>query len=58
MPNCSCAKDVEDKDGCAALHTLAPVHRGEELAISYVGDVSRLDEATLRASLADYGIQL
>lgn len=55
-PNCSCQKDIDDKDGAASLSTTRRVRRGEELTISYVGDVSQLDEETLRASLADYGI--
>lgn len=55
-PNCSCQKDIEDKDGCASLNTTRRIRRGEELCISYVGDVKLLDEQTLRESLADYGI--
>jgi SET domain-containing protein len=55
-PNCSCQKDIDDKDGSASLHTIRRIRRGEELTISYVGDVDLLDEASLRSSLADYGI--
>jgi hypothetical protein len=58
QPNCSCQKDIDDKDGCATLTTSLRIRRGEELTISYVGDVSRLDEETLRESLADYGIYM
>jgi SET domain-containing protein len=57
-PNCSCQKDIDDKDGCASVHATRRVRAGDELCISYVGDVKLLDEATLRASLADYGIPL
>eukprot|EP00892_Ulva_mutabilis_P003104 jgi/Ulvmu1/12795/UM097_0022.1 len=55
-PNCSCQKDVEDRDGAAVLTTMRPVHVNEELTISYVGQVSDHDSPRLQATLREYGI--
>jgi SET domain-containing protein len=55
-PNCTCQKDIDDRDGAAVLTALRTISPGEELTISYVGDVSLYSPADLASTLAEYGI--
>ena len=55
-PNCSCQKDIDDRDGTAVLTALRTIPQGEELTISYVGDVSLYTPEELASTLAEYGI--
>jgi hypothetical protein len=55
-PNCSCQKDVVERDGASVITTLRPVRANEELTISYVGDVSCYSASDVRCMLAEYGI--
>lgn len=57
-PNCSCQKDIEDRDGAAVLTTTRAIHVNEELTISYVGHISNCDSPHTQATLREYGIHV
>lgn len=57
-PNCSCQKDIEEKDGAAVIVTKTGVKQGEELTISYIGSTRKMSDQEVETALAEYGIPM
>ncbi|KAL8131245.1 histone-lysine N-methyltransferase ATXR2 [Apium graveolens] len=53
LPNAKAFKREQDRDGQATIIALRPIHKGEEITISYIDEDLPLEER--QASLADYG---